>query len=509
MYKRSMFLFILIIFVFLRMFVDYDSHTVKEDEARYLKLSKTFPKYTLFNNSIFLDHPPLFPFLIKVFSVFFPDYLAGILVSFFASIIAFLILYKFFIFLRMSEFQILLSLILFTISIHQIYFSHNIYKEAILLTLIWTTIYFYILGLKGKTKYFALASFFGSLTALTADHVIFLFPTLFISYLIFGNKKIFKIAVLPIILILFVYFAWLGVRVNVYLNNEFYSTGSDGFIENVRSFGAQQIINPQYFKNSASAWKAHFTYDPIDYLRKVYIIGIYFFPLDNVNIFSTKNYFLLLFIYFPIFIVIFYEIVLVIINFLKKKRIKNNQEIFFLSFLVIFSIPMTQKITPVRYLLPILVPLSYFFGKGIFRILNIFTNYKIRHILIIGPLLLFLIIFLITNHYPIFSLKVKIKYEKMCKYVENLDYDGIMVQQGPISYVVYMTNKRVVSIPLSPDQLDFFIKYFNINYIVHGICEQNCWVFDTVEYIKSHPEKYKIIEILEDYDGIFYIYSTR
>ena len=102
---------------------------------KYIITAENFPYHTLYNGSLYLIHPILYPYSIFVFSSLLPDYLAGMLISFIAGIVIFICILRIFQFLKINKEIQLLSLAFFVFSDLSIGLSHAIYKESLFLAL--------------------------------------------------------------------------------------------------------------------------------------------------------------------------------------------------------------------------------------------------------------------------------------------------------------------------------------------------------------------------------------
>ena len=96
--KKSLLIITLFfIFLFFRLFIDNSSVLSGSDNLKYMHAAKNFPNHTLYNDQLYLMHPPGYPYAIYIFTLIFgDDYLAAVMISLISSVISFFVLYRFF-----------------------------------------------------------------------------------------------------------------------------------------------------------------------------------------------------------------------------------------------------------------------------------------------------------------------------------------------------------------------------------------------------------------------------
>lgn len=531
--KKNLIIILFVVFLFLRFFTSSTYNFLDDDHDKYLSVARTFPYHQDVNGQLDVNHGPVFPYNIHLFSLVFQEsYLATIFISLISAIVTFFILYKLILMLT-NNFQItFITLLFFTLSVEFITASKIGLKESFAVMLIILTIYYYIKGIKfdNKTSVIA-ASIFGGLTALTVDQVIFLFPTFILSYIFFNYKKLslkrlkfpgFKYAIIPIMVTLLLYASWIGIKFYQYSTNDYYST-SDGTLCSTKDFGILQVLNPRYFADYDPQLKGGFTPRIRDY---AYGIGYMFdvFPFDiprGVN-FESMEYLLfpkhvvyMIVFYLPLALIAAFGFLHILKHFIKTKQIYNNTNLFMICVFLIFLFPLTQWRSSVRYFYTAFIFLYFIIGYGLFvlfkkwRINEKFPKLKLYSKPIVAVLLLLLIPiwcfnnpnFLLTNE-PYFYAQYTADFIN-----NNLEQDvGIMVQPGYVHKLEYLTDRRTIGLPPVRDNLLFFIDYYDIDYIITGryiIRYKYFYSEDTVEYIDNHPEMFELIAtIKEDYDSL-------
>jgi len=397
---------------------------------------------------------------------------------------------------------------------------------------LFSSIYFYIKSVRLKSSSsMVLASLSGAMTALTTDHVIFLFPAFGMSYLFFNKEKpSFKnfrfpglmIALVPVLITLLAYGSWLGARAYVYSGNEFYPAGLEGTPVRVNSFGLLELINPTYFGDYEE--NVGVQHDFVSRLKNYaynlgYMLNIEPFSIPRGLNFSTAGYLLLkkhviymLVIYLPLAILSVYGFVKIIRDSIRKRKIHNNAALYSIALLLIFMFPITQRVTSPRYLYPAYVFLFFVISYGIISLGKIgFVGRNKHKIPAIAVVLLLLLIpaWLINNHnFVLFNEKVIVA-NKTADFISGKisPDDSIMAQPGYGAAITYLTDNKVIGLPPKPESMLFFISNYNVNYVVFGrffTYENYHYSVESVEFIKKNPDKFQLIaSIKEDYGNLF------
>ena len=512
-FKIVILMLLFIAFITLRIFVNSQYYYISGDEGKYLTLARHFPYHTLDNKSLFLLHPPIFPYIIHFFSFLFKDYIAGITVSIISSIISFVLIYKL-LSLFIKDFYVIAgTLLLYTLSVGGIFLSQNVLKESFTVMLFLASIYFFIRGISQNKKYLVHSSILGAITALTIDHVIFLFPTFMIAILFFHNKKTTKLlyAILPILVMLIFYSFWPYTRFYIYTNNDYYSTGIDGIIEKVNDFGIKQILNPVFFPETA----VYGGFTPSDLKHYAFVFGYMFnilpfsIPLGVTNeiflvLLKDKLFYFKLLSYGFMFFLFLYSTFNVIKKYNYERKIKNNYNLFFILIFLIFLFPITQQSSSFRMVFTSIIFLFYFISLGF---VQFFGKFKKLIILFIFLLILFVPFWIKNNPYLVFELDRVVEAEKTAGFMNKLPKDGIIAQVGYSPELNYLTDKRIISMPSNPQNLNFILKRFNISYVVYGqhywaeVSEKNkdkIFNYETIKYVQENPEKFRLIAVIKE-----------
>lgn len=533
--KRNLIIVLFLVFAFLRLFVASDSVLLGADHLKFLEIAKNFPNHTLYNNQLYLLHPPFYPYTIHFFTLIFQDdYPAAVFISLISAVITFFVLYHMFMMLTKNFPLTFLILVFFTLSDSFIISSREALRESFLIMLIISTIYFYIRGIKSEHKIsIATATAIGILLAITSDHVIFLIPALILSYIFFNSKKIdikrlsfpnIAYIIVPVLIISLFYGSWMLVKFYNYSNAEYYPNGYEGMPINTADLGIAQLISPQNFGDySGTDINSGIISDA---KRIVFNLG-YMLNLEPFSIpqglnFSTMKYLLLprhiaymLAIYLPLALIALYGLMHVTRNFIKTRQVHDNTGLYALALFLVFAFPVTQKFASPRYIMVSYIFLFYLMSLGIVLLSQKLSQNKFKlqiqpKIMPVAAILLLLIISFWHYNNPnfIFSGKKAFASQNTTDFINaNIPKDaGIMAQAGYTVRLIYLTDNRVVGLHHNPDKLPYLIDYYNISYIVAGKFYTGVRGLsrDSVEYVQSNPGKFELIaSIREDYSDFF------
>lgn len=493
-YKKNLLIWSTLFFSILIKFFSSSPYLfISMDEPKYLKLAKNLPSYVLFNKDFFISHPPFYPFVIKLFGLIMPDYVAGLLVSQVSTAGLILLTFALFRLLKVED-NIICASILFLSFSHLLYYWTNmIYKETFFSFLVYLFIFVFILSLiKDKQMLTYISSIIGFLLAFTTDLIIFIFPVIICIILLYGKdylkQRRYKILSLPILFICIGYSIWLLGRYLIYANNIYYPAGVDGLIEKVSDYKFIHILVPRGFHWTKEITQSGISFNLLHYLK---YLGAFFnlippFHISSANI-TKKDICIFIMFYIPLIVFLFRGIILSIIE---KNRIGFLMLIIFFSFLS----PIIFGISDPRFSIPALIPVSFFIGKAVTKI----KMYSTFPNLLIIFLLCFIFYWIFTHPYFFaFSHKI-VQLEKTSEFIDKLPEDGIMAQFGYPPEIAYLTDKRVICLPLTLEEFEKQINLYNIHYIIIGTDET--YSGEVIRYIKSNSKRFREIKkVVEKY----------
>ena len=519
-----------LVFIFLRLYTDKPLILLGSDNVKFFELAKRFPYHTLYNDELYLLHPPFYPYLISLLSPFFSEkYIAAIAISFVSAIITFFILYKFLMMVTKNFYITFFTLLFFTLSNGFIFAAKNPLRESFVVMLFFAALYFYVKGVKfNDKKPIIYASILGGITALTTDFVVFLLPAFALSYIIFNNKKIeprklnfpnFYLALAPIAITLLAYGSWNTIKYHQYSTHEYYANGYTGMPLKTNDLSLLKTISPQLFED----YKGPVIDSGIASTLKRFAFNLgYMLNMEPFSVprglnFSTMEFLLkphhivyMLLIYLPLALIALYGFLLALTKFFKTREIHHNVDLYMLGLFIIFAFPITQKFVNPRYLYTAYIPLFYFIGLGIHSMAKKRDILRNNWITVLAVVLLLLIIpFWHYNYkYLTFSVKPKFQNQNTGDWAKNnIPRDAVvMAQAGYPIELIYFTGNRVIGLYHNPEELPKIINLYNVSYIVVGKRYTDYYHIteDSVKYVRNNLNKFKLVAtIKEDYSDFF------
>jgi len=524
----------LLVFLLPRLFVSSPYYFVSLDEAKYLSLAASFPSHTLFNKQFYVVHPPLFPAFIRLVSVILPDHTAGILVSFAFSLLSFAVIVRLFRTLGKDPYWIAVALFPLAVSPLHIPTSRVVYKDSMFFGLFLLSLYFFIRGLiLVRPGLFLWSAGAGMACALTSDLAVCLYPGFFFAWLVFRRRgRRGGAAAVPPLMMGIVQGAWLLLRYRIFSRNDYYPAGVDGTIEYVRAFTLRSLLAPRYFPETVRLF---------DFRLDLTRLGLHgnVYPLEGLV--GLPH-----FLYVAFYVVCALSAVWILIssrvtvgapsacipnsssgparsgrrNGSALGRASHNESIavsairrfgtaarpgiFFSALLVVYSLPALLHPEP-RFLIPVLLPLCYLFAEGISLAAGKGMRYAAAILIVIS--LLGTAGYLDGHRHPALAARKEVESSRTAEFLKGLSEDGIMAQVGYPPELAYLTGKRVLALPLSPEKLDDFIRRYDIHYLVYGqhywapIDERFAravWCYPTIKYIRDHPARYPLIGAIDE-----------
>lgn len=523
--SRNIIILLFLIFLFLRLFVSFPTELLTADNLKFFEASRNFPNHALYNDQLYLLHPPFYPYTIHFFTLIFQnEYIAAIFISIISSIITFFALYNFFMMLTRSFILTFFALFFLTLSSELIISSRIALRESFVIMLIISSIYFYVKGVKfDDKKSVAYATIIGSILAVTSDHVVFLFPALMLSYLFFNSKKPdfrkfffpnLRYLILPLFFILLLYGSWTYIKFYQYSDVEYYPNGYEGTPVNTQDLGLFQLISPQNFDDYRGTYIKQ---GIISTLKRVAFNFGYMFNMEPFSIprglnFTTMQYLLhprhtayMFVIYLPLALIALFAFLHTILDFARTKQVHNNVNLFIIALLLVFAIPVTQKFASPRYILTSYIFLYYLISYGTVLLLQRKWKSQLHKIIPVTVVLLLLLVpfwHYHNNHFVFFTSSV-VASQKTGDFINaNIPKEAnLMVQPGYAVKLIYLTGNKIVGLHHDPQRLDYLIDYYNISYIVFG--RYYTWDAlqlsrESAEYILNKPDKFRLVATVEE-----------
>ena len=460
-----------IIYLLLRIFVPYKELILGGDEARHLATAKNF--YKLWNKQFYDTHPPLYSWLIKLFSKIMPDYKAGITVSLLSSLGLYFVCANLYHHLGLFGSQWLIAMGFITFNYTLIYYSNRIFRYELIVFLGTSTLFFLIIQQP------FLAGICWGLTALTCS---FAGLRMFWVWLIWFTGNISFVNLAPLFIWLTAYLSWIMTKVKAYWNCNYYPSGLDGKIEPVNYVTIKQLNSPMYFPFVYAYYgKRELGYDLKNWHKKIGgIFGLYWTKSKRLNYLIGA--------------------LIILSGCATLMGITKAHLWVTLSASLLLYPSLYKRFLPRNSILATPL-LGYLLAKGCPIVPEICLYFVFLGILA-G--------FWWFNRCLLFP-KPKWQEKTVSAYLKALPEDGILAE-GLIAYsLAYLTDKRIVVIPHAPEkeeaikQTDLSIKEFNLHYAVFSeLYKTELHLgYPAIEYIKT----FKLINTIQEEGDIFYIYE--
>ena len=505
-----------LVFLFLRIFSSTQYEIIlRSDAGRYLELAKNFPYHTFHNNQLYITHPPFYPYLIHFFSYLFEDHIAGLFISLISAIVTFFVIWKLVILLTDSKYAALGTLVLYSLSSIYINMSTIILKESFSVMLTLLSIYFFVLFFKnGGYLNVILSAVFGALLGMTTDIVVPLIPALIAIFIIFGSKKKFWKASIPVFATILVYSLWILFRLYVYTHFEYYPASQDGTIVRVSDWSLINLVNTLQFKDTGMWFAPGISLDPAHYIYPVmYLLNLIIAPwpkglsFNNISILLSSRYLFQLLLYSVLSIAILYSLYRTG-KYTLLRGIKSNGMLLCLTLFLIFLMPLMSKFTATRYIIPSAIFLFATASYGLVELskkFRLFNSFKAILTVIIIILVLYLPFYYVSNNYFILSKIKVVEAKNTAQFLNELPKNGIMTQTGYTQEIDYQTDKRVVALPADTAHM-FLMDLYGINYALYGEFYRRPFIegnetgffnYYVVKYIREHPKEFKLLKVME------------
>lgn len=532
--RRSMLVGILfILFMTLRLFTSESEILLSSDHMKYMEAADSFPNHLLYNHQVYLLHPPGYPYLIHLFSLVTGDlFTSAVLISLLASAATFFIVYNLFMLLTGSFRISFLVLILFSLSDSLIIAGQVALREAYLIMLMLGSLYFFLTALKKKDwKLNIIAALLGGVLAFSSDHVVLLIPALVLAYLLFSPEKVdalkFKLpylawVILPLAIIGLVYGGWSVFKYDQYSQSDYYPNGYEGTPIRTDDLGVLQTISPQFFDDFHGSRFADS--DFVATAKRLAFNAGYMLNLEpfavppGLNL-STMSFLLkphhviyMIVLYLPLAFLVVLGMGRILKDTWRERVWWNNEKLFLLGLFALWAFPVTQQLASPRYILASYIFVFYFIALGLITILewkgrpslidSIVKAFAVSSIILIPAWLLLHPHFVLAAE-PVLSARPAAGFINA-----NLPHDAvIMAQPGYGVKLAFQTDNPVIGLHAVPSRLDEIIKRFDVSYVVAGkrfTYDMLQLSRDSVEYVREHPERYRLIANLsEDYSAFF------
>lgn len=499
---------LVLVFLVVRVFVPEPYYFVGVDEARYLGLAQNFPEHKLYSDTLFLQHMPLYPYLIAITDFVLNDLLSsGLFVAFLMSGLTLVVLLFLFKNLKKKNAWLFLFALLFSLNWALAELSRLVFKETTYIAFFWASIMFFWLGLKKSKKWFWASGVFAALTALASDQVIFLFPIfLLTAFLTRTNFRQWQVFV-PLIMGGVAYAFWLVLRLSVYLSVVAAPIGVDGVIEDTTSFGIGQLLSPFSFPESVRLTEAEFTIDFVQMAGAVgYLFNTYpFLITPNLSrtaidsLFGFGNLFFVLVWYVPVIAWLAWFLWKKAKKVFEKKNYFNNLDVLFAAYLAILLVPMLTGVGVWRHIILSLIPLLYFETQALFSIFQKFMEKDVVRKGFVVIACFFVVVWIATHPHLSFAREPIVQGRAVAEELKTLPEKGVFVQTGYSMELAYLLpEKRVYGLVSDINNMKKYLGMFNITYVVLG---NKTWApanEPSVKYVRARTDMFFPIKTIKE-----------
>ncbi|HBC88216.1 MAG TPA: hypothetical protein DCZ94_14795 [Lentisphaeria bacterium] len=237
---------LLILYFIIRTFSQFEYFCLTADQCSFLSVARTFPFHKLYNNELFLIHPPLYGFVVGILSYIMPLFDAGLAVSILFGILNFLLLRKMTKMFSLNAAGTMVALLYLTLNVTSISMESQVSRISILVFFMGMAICsFHEYILTRERKFLYRTCLFNALSLLCSDQALLLLLAQAIQFLMYADlqrmwKEFAKIMAVSIL----AYSIWPLIRIYIYLTNSDYPAGIDGTIEFFSGFNLLEVLQP-------------------------------------------------------------------------------------------------------------------------------------------------------------------------------------------------------------------------------------------------------------------------
>lgn len=488
---------VFLLFLTVRAFSGSPYYDLGGDQCKYLTLGRNFPFHTLWNDSLYLIHPPPLGWSIGLVALALPLVEAGWLATLIWAGLAFLAVRRYGQIHGLNTSGLLVGLLYLSLHYWAVVFDTHVSRLPILM--FFTTvslIAFERFLAEGGRRRLMLSLLANAACLFVSDQALAILPAQLVIFLTDRRRGRWRDLTLVLAGSGLAYLVWPLVRLGVYLAHDDYPAGIDGTVEALAAFPAKALIQPNFLANT-SLHNAQFAFSP----RPVELLG---FGLMFVR---------LLFFGQSAGTVVVAGLLAAAAFVGMRRRDRSVLKLFALS--AFFSFPVALA-WPVWYGLPFLIPFSVLLGKGLGAIESGGPRDRWLSVALMLGCLGLGLMWLIPDrqgparwYHPVggshllFQRQPVTRGQEAMRWLRDLPGDvGVMGPIGLTPEIVFLTGKRVIALPFDPARLDALIREYRISILVLTDGELRStgdrtrdWVTHRVvaRHIIQHPERYRPI----------------
>jgi hypothetical protein len=511
--QRGYWLLPLLLFLTLRLFSADRYYMLGGDQCTYLTLGRTFPKHQVFNNELFLLHPPLFGYIIGLFHLVLPLLASGLTVTLLFASLNFFVLRNLARFEELPSLAIFVGLIYLAVNRAAVHYDCHVARVSILVCATTAALLAFVRFLRMPGRRTLTAAIAANVFCLLiSDQALMLLPCEAILLLFRRGHREWKQYALLAASSGAAALVWPVVRLVEYLNRTDLPAGIDGTIEFTKNLPLLAAIQPNFlpFTNAQRSLTTQTSLSLLN-LKFDLLAGL---PSDLLLIPSPV----------AIAVVLFLAVVAL------ARPARRSQAIQWLILSFIFLLPAGMGMNE-WYSSAFIAPFALLMMEGAAACLAwLAAHAKVPEnvpALGLSSLCIFGIAFWLNapprdvpsfrphggTHF-LFTRPTITRASLVSRFFDPLPYDtGVMapVLMGP--EVAYLTDKRVVGLPFDPELLDRFIKEYQISYLIttnQYLVRYPTALADKYQsalvsrYIVEHPDRYRMVHSVQEHYRAFY-----
>ena len=196
--KHGDWLFPLALFLTLRLFSADSYYLLSGDQCTFLEMARTFPKHQLYNQELYLIHPPMFGYAIGLLHLVLPLFASGLITVLLFACLNFFLLRKLALFEGIPKTAVFVGLMYLAISRPAVAYDSHIARVSILVFLTTLALLSFLRFLQEPgSRTLRVAIVANVLCLLVSDNALLLFPCEAILFLFRGSRRELKSIALP------------------------------------------------------------------------------------------------------------------------------------------------------------------------------------------------------------------------------------------------------------------------------------------------------------------------
>jgi hypothetical protein len=487
------------------------------DQCTYLEMGRTFPAHRVFNHEPYLIHPPLFGYVIGLLHLMLPLLVSGLLATLLFACLSFFVIRKLALFENLPRTAIFAGLMYLAVGRAAVHYDSHVARVSILVfstSLALLAFLRFIQEPGRRTLIPVLAANVFSL--LVSDQALLLIPCQAVLFWARATRRDWKLCSVLMAASGVAALVWPAVRYVEYSTRANLPAGIDGTIEFTKNIPWLAVIQPNFlpFTNAHRSLSTQTSLSLLN-LKLDLLAGL---PTDILLL--------------PSFFGIAIIICLIVAAFTRPDRRKVATQWLILSVICLLPVGLGMN---EWYSSGYIVPFSLLVMEGAaawFAWLGSRFDHFDRKLTVglSAACAIGVVLWLgaprrdVPSFRPhggthfLFSRPAITRGAVIAGFFENIPPDtGIMSPVMLSPEIVYLTGKRVTSLPFDPALLDRFIEEYHVTYLLTSTQFLTSYrkpdadkYFSALvsRYIVEHPERYRLVRTVRENYGAFYPAAT-